>query len=94
MTLNDYLSSPGVVAKAFADRIGIPPPLLSQYRTGKEHGGRQIPDDRCPAIEFASGGYVTCEEQRPDLVWVRVKDRSWPHPQGRPLVDHSTKKAA
>lgn len=47
----------------------------------------------CVAIEEASAGEVTCDSLRPDIVWVRVPDPLWPHPGGRPLVDH-TRKAA
>jgi DNA-binding transcriptional regulator YdaS (Cro superfamily) len=45
----------------------------------------QVPADVCPEIERITG--VTCEELRPDVNWVRVKDKKWPHPQGRPLMD-------
>lgn len=54
--------------------------------------GDSVPEDRCPAIEKATG--VTCDELREDVVWVRIQDKTWPHPKGRPLVDHSAKKAA
>jgi DNA-binding transcriptional regulator YdaS (Cro superfamily) len=53
--------------------------------------GESVPEDRCPAIEYATEGAVTCDELRPDVSWVRVKDKDWPHPKGRPLVDHSAK---
>ena len=49
---------------------------------------RQAPVERCPAIEQATKGAVTCEELRADVCWVRVPDTAWPwHPQGRPLID-------
>lgn len=75
---------------ALAAMIGGTPQLVNNW----VRRGGEVPVYHCPSIERAVGGSVTCEELRPDLVWVRVKDRSWPHPQGRPLVDHSTKKAA
>lgn len=44
---------------------------------------RLVPVDKCPPIEKATG--VTVESLRPDLNWVRVKDREWP--LGKPLLD-------
>lgn len=51
------------------------------------HGWKRIPEWHCPAIEKAKGGAVTVEEMRPDINWLRVKDKSWPHPKGRPVID-------
>jgi len=48
----------------------------------------RVPVARCPRLELASGGKVTVEQMRPDVQWRRMKDREWPHPQGRPLVDY------
>lgn len=48
-----------------AHALGINPTLISQWNTGK----RPIPAARCPAIEKATGGLVTCEELRPDVDW-------------------------
>jgi DNA-binding transcriptional regulator YdaS (Cro superfamily) len=45
----------------------------------------QVPAEVCPEIERLTG--VTCEELRPDVKWVRVKDKNWPSPKGRPLMD-------
>ena len=50
-------------------------------------GRKTPPADRCPAIERALDGRVTCEDLRPDVRWHRVPDETWPHPQGRPLID-------
>lgn len=50
---------------------------------------RGVPIEECPAIERATSCAVTCEELRSDVSWVRVPDPTWPHPKGRPLVDHS-----
>jgi len=49
---------------------------------------RGVPEDRCVDVEIACSGAVTVEELRPATTWVRVKDKTWPHPKGRPLVDH------
>lgn len=48
----------------------------------------------CVAVESATDGVVTCEDLRPDVRWVRIKDKAWPHPQGRPLVDHAPAREA
>lgn len=50
-------------------------------------GWKRIPAERCPAIERATGGRFACEQLRDDVVWVRVPDPAWPHPQGRPCID-------
>lgn len=49
--------------------------------------GRPVPEHRCPAIERALEGRVTCEDLRPDVAWSRMPDPDWPHPQGRPVID-------
>jgi DNA-binding transcriptional regulator YdaS (Cro superfamily) len=87
MDLSAYLESlPDGHGKQtiFAAKAGTLPQLIWQWRTGE----RPVPMNRCPALEMATGGKVTCEELRPDLVWHRVKDRKWTwHPEGRPLID-------
>ncbi|HIB1403542.1 TPA: transcriptional regulator [Salmonella enterica subsp. enterica serovar Muenchen] len=45
--------------------LSVPPVLISQWANGV----RQIPAERCPEIEKATGGAVTCEELRPDVDW-------------------------
>lgn len=47
----------------------------------------RVPADRCPQIERATDGRVTCEELRPDVRWARIPDPDWPHPDGRPAID-------
>lgn len=70
-----------------AEILNISASRLSHWRAGTE----SLPSGYCPAIERATEGAVTCEELRPDVSWVRVPDAAWPHPQGRPLVDHAAK---
>lgn len=78
-------------ASALARRIGITPGAVSQMVAGT----RATPPDRCPAIERATSGRVTCELLRPDVAWVRVPDHDWPwHPDGRPLIDVTRPAAA
>lgn len=88
MNLGEYLDkADGHTAANLARTVKAAPALISQWRNNV----RPIPIDRCPDIERATDGNVPCEELRPDVVWVRVPDPDWPHPQGRPLVDHTTK---
>lgn len=46
-----------------AGLLSVTPPTVSQWVSGR----RQVPAERCPAIEKATG--VTCEELRPDVQW-------------------------
>lgn len=63
-----------------ARMLGIKVPSVSGWR------GRP-PPERCPAIERATAGRVTCEMMRSDVRWQRVPDPTWPHPGGRPCLD-------
>lgn len=82
MRLDQYLTQ-HETAVSLAEKIGVTPGFISQWRTGL----RPIPDDLCPRIEQSTGGTVSCEELRPDLSWVRIDDSAWPHPDGKPLLD-------
>jgi DNA-binding transcriptional regulator YdaS (Cro superfamily) len=62
MKLDEYLSQPGVTALGLANKLSVPSPLLSQWRTG----ARPIPIERCPQIEQATNGEVTRKDLRPD----------------------------
>lgn len=65
MNLDTYLSTDGRTAKQLADALRVSPVLISQWR----NGGRPVPAERCPEIEQATNGLVTCEELRPDVQW-------------------------
>ncbi len=39
--------------------------MVSQWASGV----KAVPAERCPEIERATGGAVTCEELRPDIAW-------------------------
>jgi len=67
---------------ALANSIGVSQSAPSMWRSRGE-----VPADRCPAIERATDGVVTCEQLRPDVHWVRIADPDWPHPDGRPAID-------
>ena len=66
--------------------LGVTPPTVNQWA----RGARPIPDDHCPAIERAAGGVVTCEELAPKSPWRRIPDKTWPHPDGRPVLDFAS----
>lgn len=54
---------------AAARKLGVKAPTVSQWRSGK----RPIPADRCPEIERATAGAVTCEQLRPDVDWAYLR---------------------
>ena len=84
MKLPDYIASEGALSQSALCRlIGAHPPDMSRWVSGD----RPIPADKCALIEFHTGGLSTCEENMPGLVWLRVRDRKWPHPHGRPTLD-------
>jgi hypothetical protein len=66
-----------------AAKVGLNEQYLYQCLTLR----RRPPADRCPDIERALDGRVTCEQMRPDVRWQRVPDPAWPHPDGRPCID-------
>lgn len=67
---------------------------VKSYQSIQQWRSTCVPIERCPIVEREVAGAITCEDLRPDVSWVRVADKSWPHPKGRPLVDHSQKVAA
>lgn len=72
MNIDQYLTENKIVARQFAAAIGVPPPLVSQWRTNE----RRVPAERCPDIERATNGQVTCEELRPDVDWAYLRKPS------------------
>lgn len=67
-----------------AEQVGVHEQYLYQWLSGR----REVPSERCHAIEAAFRGAITCEELRPDIVWARITDPDWPwHPAGRPAID-------
>lgn len=52
-----------------ARAINVSPPTVNQWCNGV----RQVPAERCPAIERATGGTVRCEELRPDVDWAVLR---------------------
>ena len=84
MELSSYVLAVRGRQKEVAEAIGAQPQLVGQWALKV----RQVPDARCPAIEMATAGAVTCEDMRPDLTWRRIRDEGWPwHTEGKPLLD-------
>lgn len=66
MNLHDYLSSGIETQTGLAKKLGMETSVLvNQWANGV----RQVPAERCPAIEVATGGSVRCEDLRPDVAW-------------------------
>jgi DNA-binding transcriptional regulator YdaS (Cro superfamily) len=57
---------------ALARVAGVTPPTASQWKKGT----RPVPSGRCPSIERATRGAITCEELRPDFDWKYLSDRT------------------
>ena len=72
-----------------AAALSCHPVMITQWANAT----KKVPPARCPAIELATAGRVTCEEMRPDITWARIKDAGWPNAAGRPLIDHAKAKA-
>jgi DNA-binding transcriptional regulator YdaS (Cro superfamily) len=79
----DSARVPAQARQAAARELGLNEQYLYQLLTKR---GR-APLERCPAIEQALKGMVTCEELRSDVAWARIPDPAWPHPAGRPVID-------
>ena len=83
MRLSDYLEPRGRQAALCRD-ISAHASDVSTWAAGE----RKVPPNRCADIERATDGSVTVEELRPDIAWVRLKDKAWRwHPKGRPAID-------
>lgn len=68
MKLDQYLQQQGRGAE-LAKSLGVPAVLISQWKTGS----RQVPAERCPAIEKATDGLVRCEDLRSDIDWAYLR---------------------
>jgi DNA-binding transcriptional regulator YdaS (Cro superfamily) len=65
MNLNAYISQKRGGGYLLGRALGVSPVVVSMWKTG----ARQVPAERCPAIEEATGGLVRCEDLRPDVRW-------------------------
>ena len=83
MRLAEYVDAGKGRQTELASKVGCQPQLVWQW----SRGVRPVPHERCPEIELATEGQVTCEELRSDLRWVRVACADWPHADGKPMLD-------
>lgn len=72
MTLLEFVKKKRGRINEIAQKINIKPIAISRWALGR----RQVPADRCPDIEQATGGAVTCEEMRPDINWAILRKSS------------------
>ena len=68
MKLIDHLNKHGATSD-LARELGVTAVTVYQWKEGI----KQVPAARCPAIEEATGGLVTCEELRPDVNWAVLR---------------------
>lgn len=73
MKLIEYLSERGMQIK-LAESLGLDSSVLVNQWA---HETRPVPAERCPEIEKATHGAVSCEELRPDLMemWAYLSSR-------------------
>ena len=69
MNLKAYIDQQRGRASSLGRALEITPVLVSQWASGQ----RQVPAERCPEIEKATLGAVTCEELRPDVDWAYLR---------------------
>ncbi|KAF1049705.1 transcriptional regulator [Xylophilus sp.] len=69
MNLRTYIDRQRGRAAALGRALEVAPVLISQWANNT----RPIPAERCPTIEKATGGAVTCEELRPDVDWAYLR---------------------
>lgn len=69
MNLDTYLKQQRGLASDLARALGVTPTVVSHWASGE----RPIPPARCPSIERATSGAVTCEELRPDVDWAFIR---------------------
>lgn len=84
MNLADYFEQKHGSQAQLSRDTGIHAPTLSAWASG----ARPVPLERCPQIERATDGAVSCEELNDSARWMRIPDPDWPwHPEGKPLID-------
>ena len=82
MDLNTYISQTRGGGNLLSRSLGVSGVVVSLWKTG----ARQVPAERCPAIEAATGGLVRCEDLRPDVPWAVLR--------GNKAIDTSNTKQA
>ena len=77
MDLRTYLESERGRAAGLARALGLTSIVVSRWVTG----AKQVPAERCPAIEAWTGGQVTCEELRAEIPWAVLRGTGSPNAQ-------------
>lgn len=72
MDLKTYTQSERGAASRLASALGVRPVMVSQWTSGL----KSVPAERCPEIERATAGAVTCEELRPDVAWDVLREQA------------------
>ena len=70
-------------ARELAAHVGWPTSMVSKVKLGR----KQVPADKCPAIEEFTGGAVTCEEMRPDVKWHVLRNSARPIGGAEPFAE-------
>ena len=78
LALEKFGNSPTKLAAAIGGNV---------IRQHVEHWikSKNVPAERCPAIEAATGGLVRCEDLRPDVPWAILR---------HPMPDQATQQPA
>ncbi len=71
MDLSSYVKKQRGRGAEIAQHLGLSPVLVTQWALKR----RQVPAERCPDIEQATNGQVTCEELRPDVNWSVLRNK-------------------
>lgn len=66
MNLSQYIAAGKDTQSSLSAKLGMKNSVLVNQWV---NGVRQVPAERCPAIERATGGAVRCEDLRPDVDW-------------------------
>lgn len=80
MNLKTWLNEKSGRRIALARHLGVAPPFIQKLILPKDQGGKDVPLERCAAIERYTDGAVTCEELRPDLAaeFAYMRNRATP----------------
>jgi DNA-binding transcriptional regulator YdaS (Cro superfamily) len=84
MELKTWLDAKNGRRMALARHLGVAPSFVQKLLIPKNLGGKDVPFERCRAIEQFTENAVTCEEMRPDLV------AEFAYMRTRPTVEAST----
>lgn len=94
MDLRTYFDTTGTSQAALARKLGVVTVVVNQWTSGV----RQVPAERCPAIERATNGAVRCEYLRPDVDWAVLRCACTHDPEAahddRGPTDHELQEAA